>query len=274
MLNKLPPISALPFLLGLVFSASTHAESCDSDNIKFWAKADYATSGGQVIVEGQRFKLIGLEPPRIEKTQKFFTSGQPMAKEAQTHLNKILANHDLQVGIEYDEVIIDEFNRSLAHLFVKDKQGKIKSVQALMLEAGFALANTTPPNLKHQNCYYQAEKRARDAAKVLWSVAEKRPDLHYPIVESTKIYAEDTGFRLVKGKVQSVQKSSNNIIINLDTTGIRVRPEDWSHFNYRDVRKLKGKIIEARGQLFHFKGAMYMRIKHPNTINLLNKSAE
>lgn len=256
---------ALLLLPGILLAA----DDCQPVKIELWGKADYAMNGDQLIVQGKRVKLIALEAPQIEKKQKFFTAEQPMAKEAQTKLNKILANHDLQVGVEYDEARIDKFGRILAHLYVKDKLGNLKNVQQLMLQSGLALAAVEPPNLKHQKCYLEAEQFARFENLMLWDLAEKHPDQHYPIVASSEIYAEDNGYRIVKGKILKVQKSSTNYILNMDTTGIRIRKEDWPQFDFNKLASLEGKEVEVRGFVFHYKGAMFITLKHPNAINLL-----
>lgn len=245
---------------------AAHADDCAPKSELIWVKATYAQSGDTVIIQDGRFRLIGIQAPQIPRKQKFNTPGQPLAKESQTFLNKLLANNNLEVGVEYDTTKVDKFNRQLAHLFLRDGT----NVQKAMLESGYVLAFTSNQNSLHERCYFQAEQEARNQRYQLWDLAEKHPELHYPIVTSTELRREDDGFRIIRGKVEKVDKSSTNYIVNLDTTGIRVPKRHWDQFDYASLEKLEGKEIEVRGAGFLYKGAMFVVIDHPNAINLLN----
>ncbi|WP_225972352.1 MULTISPECIES: thermonuclease family protein [Piscirickettsiaceae] len=258
----------LPLCL-LPIAFASQADDCAPQKIDVWVKASFALSGDTIIIQNNEFRLIGIEAPQIQKKQKFYTRGQPFAKESQTKLNQLLANHDLQVGVEYDELKIDDFYRNYAHLYIK-QDGRIVNLQKLMLESGLVLAKSEPPNMKHQKCYYQAEKTAREAKIALWSLAEKRPDLHYPIAPSSEINTEDEGYHIFKGKIVKVDKSSNNYILNMDTTGIRIRKADWERFDYDRLKTLEGKVIEARGFGFLYGGSMFVKVRSPFAIDRLN----
>lgn len=250
----------------ITLSNAANANDCAAKNPLTWVEATYATSGDSVIIQEGRFRLIGIYAPQIQKTQKFNTPGQPLAKEAQLFLNKLLANNNMKVGVEYDTTKVDKFNRQLAHLFLEDGT----NVQQKMIESGFAVAYTTEGNTLHQNCYFKAEKTARDNQYQLWDLATKEPNWHFPLVNSSDIRKQDDGFRIVRGKVELVDRSRNNYIINLDTTGIRIPEQNWPNFDYQQLEKLDGKEIEVRGTSYFYKGSMFMVIDTPNAINLLN----
>lgn len=270
-MTKLIPIITL--LLGLTSSfaaLSADEETCQIDTGKLlWTKAEYAITGDTIVINNQRVRLAGIYAPQIEKKQKWHTPGEPLAKESQTFLNKLLANNDLEVGVEFDKTRLDNRNRQLAHLFLKDGT----SIQQKMLESGFAIARTTYGNLKHAKCYFQAEQKARDGGYQLWDFLAKNPDRHFPLAESTTLNSEDEGYRIIKGKVVKVDKSSSNYIINMDTTGIRVQKKYWDKFDYNKLEALDGKTIEVRGYAYLYKGAMYMLIEHPYAINTFNPMA-
>jgi len=261
------------FLLGIVIVSSANAKQgadCQPKNIKLWVEASFATSGDTIIIQNKKFKLIGVNAPQKQRKQKFNTTGQPLAKKAQDRLNKLLANHDLQVGVEYDQTKIDSFNRGLVHLYVK-KKDKIFNLNALMLATGYAMAKSEDNNNLHQACYYHAEQQARKQDIALWSLLKKQPELNYPLVQSSKINLEDNGFRIYKGKIVSVQKGSSNYILNMDTTGIRISKEYWKYFDYEQLLELKNQEIEVRGFGFLYKKAMYVRIQSPNAIDKLRE---
>ncbi|WP_237261749.1 thermonuclease family protein [Thiomicrorhabdus immobilis] len=263
-------IPALIFLLGLTNSIaafSADEETCQIDTNKLlWTKAEYAITGDTIVINNQRVRLAGIYAPQIEKKQKWHTPGEPLAKESQTFLNKLLANNDLEVGVEFDKTRLDNRNRQLAHLFFKDGT----SIQQKMLESGYAIGRTTYGNLKHAKCYYQAEQKARDGGYQLWDFLAKNPDRHFPLAESTTLTSEDEGYRIIRGKVVKVDKSSSNYIINMDTTGIRVQKKYWDNFDYNKLEALDGQTIEVRGYAYLYKGAMYMLIENPYAINLFN----
>lgn len=261
-----------PFLLfvAVFFSTKTVlADDCTPKSIDIWTTAGFAFSGDTVIIQNQKFKLIGVKAPQRERKQKFSTRGQPLAKESQDRLNKLLANHDLEIGVEYDQSKNDSFNRGQVHLYVKQGE-KVVSLNKLMLETGLALAETLKPNLKHQQCYYEAEKWARNQKNGLWGLAAQQPELNYPIGVSTNLSRFDDGYRIYQGKIISVDKSSQHYILNMDTTGVRIKKEHWKGFNYNQLKKLKGQTIEARGRGTFWKGNMFVWIESPNAIDKLN----
>lgn len=261
--------SSLLSLIASSLATQAWADDCAPKSDLIWVNASYAVSGDSILIQGGKFKLIGIYAPQIPRQHKFNTPGHPMAKESQTFLNKILANNDLRIGVEYDEARIDKFNRQLAHFFLEDGT----NIQEKIIESGYALANTSNHNTLHASCYFKAEQRARESQYQLWDLAAKNPELHFPVVKSTELRREDDGFRIIQGKVEQVERSSNNIIINLDTTGIRIPKQHWKHFDYNRIKQLKGQTIEVRGVGFLFKGAMFVVIDHPNAIDKLNPLA-
>jgi endonuclease YncB( thermonuclease family) len=241
-------------------------DTCKAEKIDLWTKASYATNGSNLIIQGQGIRLIGLHAPQIERTYKFHTPSEPLAKEAQTFLNKLLANNDLEVGVEYDTIKIDKFGRQLVHLFLRDGT----NIQQKILESGFAVNRIQYANIKHAKCYFDAEKKARQGKIQLWDYLAKHPESHFPLAKSSELNSQDQGFRIIQGKVLKVQKSSTNYIINMDTTGIRIPKRYWDQFDYNEIEKLQGQVIEARGQAYLYKGVMFMIVDHPFSIDKLN----
>lgn len=265
--SNLPLIAFM--LLISVSSFKALADDCAPQKIDVWVNASFALSGDTINIQNQKYRLIGVEAPQIELKTKFNTQGQPLAKASQKNLNRLLANHDSYVGVEYDAQRLDNFNRPYAHLFVKQDE-KIINLQKLVLESGYALAKSTPPNNLHQKCYYQAEAKARQNLVGIWSLAEANPNLNYPIAESSKLDSETVGYHIYRGKILKVMKSGSNYILNMDTTGVRIRKEDWDKFDFDDIKALEGKIIEARGFGFLYQRAMYIKVHSPFAIDLLN----
>ena len=261
-------LSLLTLSVWTPIALSADPDECKMPEIDHWAKATFATRGDTLIVQGQLIRLIGVVAPEIEKKQKLLQPGQPLAQVSQTFLNKLIANNEMEVGLVYDEQKRDNAGRTLAHVFFKDGSNATTRI----LEAGLGIAEATPPNTQFMNCYFAAEQTARNQGIALWGIAKKMPQLHYPIAESTTLYPNDIGYRIIRGKVVKVDKSSTNIIINMDTTGIRVPKKYWKYFDYGDIQDLMDKTIEVRGYAFQYRRAMFMSIESPDDIDLLRKA--
>lgn len=256
----------LVLILSTLLLSSAHAQSCGPSKIDNWEKARIAQAGNILVVGSRQYIMAGVYAPEIGDPSKRTDPARPLSRESMTYLNRILANNDRKIGIEFDEEITDGFGRTVAHMFLEDG----RNVNQMILENGLGMVETNPPNLKYQECYYQAEQRARQANRGIWRLSVNQPELKFPIALSSELSDIDLGFRIIRGEVRHVSQSRNNIIINLDTTGIRVKREDWPNFNYRDVEALKGQTIEVRGYGFAYQGAMYVVISHPNMIDKLN----
>lgn len=263
-------------LVILLYSAVTLAasEPCLPENpakLK-WAKVQYVSNGSKLVVNNHFVRLEGMVAPEPGQKHKWFhREDDPLTQQAKLFLLKLFANHEMQVGIEHDQQVYDDFLRELGHLYYRDKKGRLHSVQEILLENGYALAATHPPNLKHQLCYYAAEKRARTQGVGVWKIAKDYPALKYPIIPSQKIAGDDVGYRIVRGPVQTIVSVKGFKGFNLDTTGIRIPEEDFKRYwSNRMLNRLKGKTVEVRGRPYYAKGHMYMIIRHPYAVDLLN----
>lgn len=258
--------SLLLVLISSIASTSWAQENCQPKQIDEWVQARIAQSGNSVIVNNRQFLIAGVYAPELGNPSNRSDPPRPMARESLTNLNRILANNDRKIGIQYDQQKVDAFGRVTAHLFLEDG----RNIGEMMIESGLALAVANLPNLDYQACYFAAEQRARAASRGLWRLTTTQPQLKYPIALSSQISDMDNGFRIIRGEVRTVSRSSNNYIINLDTTGIRIQKKYWDQFNFADLEKLKDQTIEVRGSGFAHQGAMYVVIQHPHMIDKLN----
>jgi micrococcal nuclease len=259
-------INYLAILLFSISSAALASSQCaPKQAITQWFKAEYAINGSTLIINNKRVKLNGLYAPQRARKQKFNTPEQPLAKAAQTYLNKLIANSNLEVGLIYDQNKTDHMGRLLAHAFLKDG----RNLQEEMLRAGFAIQQTIADNDLYNRCYFSAENWARSGQYQLWDQLHKNPDSHFPLAKSSEMHTQDEGFKIVQGRVKTIKKGANYWIINLDTTGIRIHKNHWSKFNKAELEKLEGQIIEVRGFNYQFNRRMFMLIEHPHAINHL-----
>ena len=184
---------------------------------------------------------------------------------------QLLQRHGMQIGIEHDRQKYDRFLRERGHLYYRDAEGRLHSLQQALLRAGLAMAATAPPNLKHQRCYYAAERTARQQKRGIWRIADQYPDLKFPLIPSDRIAGDDRGYRIIRGPVRTLVSLGDYEGFNLDTTGIRIPEEDFRRYwKPGMLRQLKGKTIEVRGRPYYARGHMYMTVRHPWQIDLLN----
>ncbi|BBP46980.1 hypothetical protein THMIRHAS_23530 [Thiosulfatimonas sediminis] len=247
-------------------SASAAEQNCSNFKPDLWVDAQYAINGSTIIIQNQRVHLIGLYAPQIERTYKLHTPGEPLAKQAQNHLNTLLANNDLKIGIVYDQTRANKNRVQQAHIFFKDGS----NLNQLMIRAGYAINRTENDNLRYADCYYAAEQEARNQGYQLWDQLQKNPQSHFPLVKSSEIVTEDQGFRIVQGEIKEVLKNGNFYMLNFDTTGIRIPKRVWDKFDYQKLKALQGQTVEVRGYNYLYKGHMYMLVDHPYAFNVFN----
>jgi micrococcal nuclease len=258
--------STMLLILWLLGSQVHAADTCMSvPKMDIWVKPSIAFSGDTLMIQGKQVKLIGISAPALQNKHKFYGSGQPLAPQSQTFLNKLIANNGMDVGIVYGKEKVDKFKHLQAYVYFKDGS----NAQQRILEAGMAIAMPSAPNTRFVKCLAKAEQVARSKGTGVWGVAKKYPQFHYPIVSSDQLYSQDIGYRIITGKVVKVETLGKHYVINLDTTGIRVPKKYWSNFNYDQLKALEGKQIEVRGFGIQYNQAMFMTINTPYAIDLL-----
>ncbi len=112
-------------------------------------------------IAGKREKVryIGINTPETKHPQKGVERyGEEAAK----------ANWMLVVGktvrLEFDVQQRDRYGRLLAYVFLKDGT----FVNAWLVENGYAMVMTVPPNVKYQDLFLKLQREAREAGRGLW----------------------------------------------------------------------------------------------------------
>ncbi|MCE5312138.1 MAG: thermonuclease family protein [Nitrospiraceae bacterium] len=115
------------------------------------------TSGfAKLPAKTERVRLIGIDAPELKQ--------EPWGRKAKKHLKDILGRSDWIVSLELDVEHRDKYGRMLGYLW--DKKGR--NINMLMVESGYALAYTIPPNVKYADQIAEAQERAREGRKGLW----------------------------------------------------------------------------------------------------------
>jgi endonuclease YncB( thermonuclease family) len=125
--------------------------------------------GDTVVLDGnEKVRLTGINTPESVDPRR---PVQWFGKEASAHAKSMLEGK--RVRLETDVEPKDKYNRSLAYLYLEDGT----FVNLRLVEDGYAFAYRYPPNVKHADEFRDAERRAREGGKGLWSDAAKAAEI-------------------------------------------------------------------------------------------------
>ncbi len=120
--------------------------------------------GDTIEVEnnGQRLKIryIGIDTPESVKPD---TPIECYGKEASEFNRNLVLGKKLR--LESDVTDTDKYGRKLRYVYLEDG----RMVNEIILEEGYARLLTIPPNVKYVDKLREAEKKARENKRGLWS---------------------------------------------------------------------------------------------------------
>jgi micrococcal nuclease len=114
----------------------------------------------RVEVDGEEFRVryIGIDTPEtVDPRRPVQCFGQEASER-----NRQLVEGKV-VGLEKDVSETDDFDRLLRYVWVEDT-----SVNAALVEEGFALANTYPPDVRYADLFVSLQTQARENSRGLW----------------------------------------------------------------------------------------------------------
>jgi micrococcal nuclease len=114
-----------------------------------------------VLLDGEtlRVRYIGIDTPETVDPRRPVGC---FGREASDR-NRALVEGQT-VGLERDVSDKDDFGRLLRYVWIGSRM-----VNAALVEDGYALASTYPPDVKHANLFAALQSQAREAARGLWS---------------------------------------------------------------------------------------------------------
>ena len=112
-------------------------------------------------VFGDRVKVsyIGVDTPETHHPMR---GVEPYGKEAAEANRKLV--EDKTVILKFDVEQRDRYGRLLAYIYLEDGT----FVNAWLVEHGYAMVMTVPPNVKHQGLFLRLQREAREAKQGLW----------------------------------------------------------------------------------------------------------
>jgi micrococcal nuclease len=114
----------------------------------------------------ERVRLIGIDAPELKQ--------EPWGRLSKRYLKKLISESDWVVSIEFDVEQRDKYGRLLSYLW--DKKGQL--INEKMIENGYAMLYTIPPNVKYTERFIAAQKKAQARKIGIWGKKglEKSPE--------------------------------------------------------------------------------------------------
>ncbi len=107
----------------------------------------------------EKVRYIGVNTPETKHP----TRGvEYFGKEASEANRKLVDGKT--VRLEFDVQQFDKYGRTLAYVYLKDGT----FVNAWLVENGYAMVMTVPPNVKYQELFVKLQREAREAGRGLW----------------------------------------------------------------------------------------------------------
>lgn len=241
-----------------------HADKlCPPASIDETVVARSASDGDTLrLADGRKIRLIGINTPELARDGQ---PAQPLANDAKTALNRLLAQSGNRIGLQYGSERFDTYQRLLAHVYLADG----RSIQAALLEQGMATAFTTPPNDSGSDCYQSAEQLAMQQRRGVWALADYQPKT------LNQLGRNDEGFRRIQGRVSRINRSTGASWIMLgEKLKIRIAANDLMYFNQSWLQNLTGKHVEVRGWVHPDKQGFFMQLRHPDAVKIITPQNE
>lgn len=151
------------FLLLLTFSLFGPPVQSQNE----WVKVSKFVDGDTFWInnfngEPEKIRLIGVDAPETRKTGK--KEAGYFGKEAAAYLVQLLESKRFR--LEYDVSKKDRFKRTLAYVFLEDGT----FLNAHLVENGYAMVMTVPPNVKYVDLLVKLQSEARKQKRGLWAI--------------------------------------------------------------------------------------------------------
>ena len=153
------------FLLSFVFPVSCHSQPA-AEALEDYYTVTRVVDGDTFYIDdgtakGEKIRLIGIDAPESHRSQ--HKEVQYYGKEAAAYLTRLLNNK--KVKLEYDVSRKDKYRRTLAYVYLENGL----FVNAHLVESGYAIILTVPPNVKYADRFLKLQQEARKHKRGLWS---------------------------------------------------------------------------------------------------------
>ncbi len=229
-------------------------------------KVEKVIDGDTVILStGESLRYIGIDAPEtwVRKEGEFVYEPEPFGPEA-TQFNRELVEGK-RVRVEFDVERTDRYGRLLGYCFVDDI-----FVNQKLVQQGYALLYTYPPNVKYADLFIAAQKEARKNREGMWG--------SYQIVGHRDVREHINQVRSVRGRIVNTYKSERITFLNFGfdyrrdfTVVIFNNVLDFFHQkNINPVDFYRGKTVEVFGRIEKHKSGPQIVVHSPDQIRVIS----
>lgn len=217
------------------------------------------------LQDGRSVRVLGINAPEITHGK---NAGQPLGRESRAAAQAFVNRSQGRVRLGFERERQDHYGRLLAHVY--DRTGQ--SLAVSQLRSGMAMQIAVPPNTDQARCLAEIEPQARSRNLGIWR------DPYWQPLSSKSMRGNETGFRLVSGRVAKVDINS---AVWLELEGklvVRIAKKDWPVFGYdkRAWTALKGQKLEVRGWINTQKSKrsqqfkpLVMQLRSPSSLRVI-----
>ena len=245
----------------LLASCQQHANAsfCSIDPIAFEHRVKYVVDGDTVrLQDDRRIRLIGIDAPEMGGRGR---TTEPFAEQAKRRLGALVKANNNKVSLRLGEQSHDRYGRVLAHLY--DRKGA--SLEEQLIAEGLAYHVVIAPNVALADCLAQAEGQARQQRVGLWKNA----------VFVSPQQLNRSGFTLLQGRIQRVQRNRGGVWLELDhSVSVNIAPNALQYFQDVKFEQWQGRTLKTRGWVSERKGQSKKDAKwrltasHPSMLEL------
>ncbi|RKY35710.1 MAG: nuclease [Candidatus Duberdicusella sinuisediminis] len=238
------------FLLFLFLFFLSCSQPPDYSHIKIIKVIDGDTL---VLEDRSHLRLIGIDTPELRKKtfKGFVYEPAPLAEEAKEFTRKLAEGK--YARIEFDVDKRDKYGRLLGYCFIKEKEKEL-FLNKRLLEEGFSVLYTYPPNVKYIEEFVKAQREARQSKKGLWGA--------YQVIKPEEAKNFIGQIRTIRGRVLSTYNSGKAIFLNFgkdykkDFTAVIFR-NSFNYFYQKGITPevfYRGKVVEVTGRIREYNG--------------------
>jgi endonuclease YncB( thermonuclease family) len=206
------------------------------------------------LKDGQDIRFIGIDTPEFGRDG---DADMPFARAARSALRRLVETSGWQILFQPGADPHDRYGRRLGHVYSLNSA----NLTAVLLRQGLGYQAIVAPNLAQLDCYREAELVARKAARGLWREGVRN---------ASDLSAEETGFHLLKGRVESIGRSRRAVWLNLlGGSAVKVPWSVWREMTLEEPEAFEARWLEVRGWFYRYRGTLRVAISHPSSIRWL-----
>ena len=214
------------------------------------------------LANGRHVRYIGIDSPETRKFvgDRWVNTADPFGEAAKEFNRQLVEGRT--VRLEFDVQKKDKYNRLLAYCFTDTD-----FVNAKLLEEGYGLLYTLPPNVKYVDLFVKLQKEARQNNRGLWAADEV-----VSLAQASKFIGK---VKTVEGKVLSVRENKKTIFLNFgkdhktDFTAVIFKNNLGAFISEKQSPfKLKNKTVRIFGLIKEYNGPEII-IQDPSQIEVV-----